>query len=231
MKKNIINITELVKGILTIFAYFFIASLLSIPFSFLIESNKIPLDLATFLLYLLLALIFIIIYHKDLIKDFKSFKKDYKKILKVTSLYWLIGIFIMIVSSFIINMFHIDTNANQEANIELLKSMPIVEFLCAVIFAPITEELVFRKSFKNISSNKHIYALSTGIIFGLVHVTSSLSGIESLIMLLYLIPYSALGIAFGYAYKKTDNIYGTIFIHAIHNVISLLQLIIIGGLL
>lgn len=50
-------------------------------------------------------------------------------------------------------------------------------------------------------------------------------------MLVYLIPYSALGIAFAYAYKKTDNIYGVILIHGLHNAISLLEIIILGGLL
>jgi len=47
-------------------------------------------------------------------------------------------------------------------------------------------------------------------------------------MLIYLIPYGALGIAFGYAYRKTNNIYGTMIMHSIHNALSLVQIILIG---
>lgn len=231
LKKNIINLTELIKGILIIFLYFFIASIISIPFSFLLKDNKISLSTATLLLYLFLTIIFSLIYIKDLIKDLKSFKKNYKEILKITINLWIKGIFIMLISSFVINMFSIEQNVNQAANIEQLKAMPVVEIICAVVFAPITEELIFRRGLKNFTTNKHLYALSSGIIFGFIHVISSLSGLDSLIMLIYLVPYSALGVAFAYAYKKTDNIYGTILIHAMHNAISLLELIILGGLL
>lgn len=222
MKKNPINITELIKGILIIFSYFTIGSIISMPFSFLTEKGIIKLSTANLLLYFSLCLIYIIIYSKDLIKDFKNFKKNYKKILKTTLNYWLKGLFIMIFSSYILTILKIGSNANQDANIALFQTMPIVEFICAVIFAPITEELVFRRSLKNISSNKHIYALTSGIIFGFIHIISSLSDIKSLIMLLYLVPYSALGIAFAYAYKKNDNIYGSIIFHSIHNALSLL---------
>ena len=126
------------------------------------------------------------------------------------------------------NFLKIEINANQEANIELLNNMPLIEFICAVLFAPIIEELIFRRSFKNISSNKHIYAITSGLIFALLHVTSSLTDNTSLIMLIYLIPYGALGIAFGYAYRKTNNIYGTMIMHSFHNALSLLQIILIG---
>lgn len=231
LKKSFINTTELIKGILIIFLYFFIASIISIPFSFLLEKSIISYSTANLLLYLFISIFFSLIYIKDLIKDFKSFKKDYKNILKITLSFWIKGVFIMLLSSLIINLFSIDINANQAANIEQLKEMPIVEIICATIFAPIIEELVFRRGLKNFTSNKHIYALSSGIIFGFLHVMSSLSGINSLIMLVYLIPYSALGIAFAYAYEKTDNIYGVMLIHGLHNAISLLEIIILGGLL
>lgn len=222
MKKNLINITELIKGILIIFSYFLIGNIISIPFSFLEKNKIISPSASKLLLYLVLCIIFVLIYNKDLIKDIKNFKKDYKNILKTSFKYWIKGLFIMIFSSYILTMLKVAPNTNQEANLALLESMPIVEFICAVIFAPITEELVFRRSLKNISSNKHIYALTSGIIFGFIHIISSLSNAKSLIMLLYLIPYSALGIAFAYAYKKNDNISGSMIFHSIHNALSLL---------
>ena len=109
--------------------------------------------------------------------------------------------------------------------------MPLIEEICAIILAPIIEELVFRRSLIKFTSNKHIYALTTGLIFGFIHITSSINSINDLIMLLYIIPYSSVGIALGYAYKKTNNIYGTLIMHSIHNAIAILELIIIGGFL
>jgi membrane protease YdiL (CAAX protease family) len=133
----------------------------------------------------------------------------------------------MLVSSYIISSIGLKENANQEANIELLRSFPLIEALSAIVFAPIVEELVFRKGFKKALNNKHLFAIATGLLFGLVHVTSSIQTASDLIMLIYLIPYSSLGIAFGYLYYETDNIYSSLFVHSLHNAIIILELIII----
>lgn len=231
MKINLINTKELIKGLLIICLYFIAPVLLSSPFLFLIKKHIISYPIATILLYLSLTILFSIIYIKDLIKDFKDFKKNYKSILKVSFTYWIKGLFIMLTSSYIIGLLKIAPNVNQQENINILKQMPLVEFICAIFLAPIFEELVFRRGLKNFTRNKHIYALTTGIIFAFIHVISSLSTIDSYIMLIYLIPYSALGIAFGYTYQKTNNIYSTIIPHAIHNAISLLEILILGALL
>ena len=140
--------------------------------------------------------------------------------------YWIKGLFVMMVSSFIFNIIGIGTSVNQEQNLELLKNMPLYELISAIILAPILEELVFRRSLKYAFKNNYIYAYTVGLIFGFIHITTSLS---SPIMLLLIIPYSAMGIAFGFTYKKTNNIYSTITIHMIHNAISL-GLAMLGGI-
>ena len=154
-------------------------------FYFFISKNIISEELANVLLYLSLTIIFILIYIKDIIKDFKNFKKDYKYILKTTFNYWLKGLFIMLAFSILISFINIAPNTNQEANIALFKEMPIVEILCAVIFAPLIEELVFRRGLKKFTNNKHLYAITTGLIFGLLHILSSISSPSDYIMFLY----------------------------------------------
>lgn len=226
MKTNIINIKELLKGIGIIFSYLFIGVILNISFSF-IKNEKISF----FLLYFCLALIFGIIYFKDLKNDLKSFKDNYKSILKTTFIYWVIGLIIMIVSSYILKIIGISEIVNQSENIDYFKKMPIVYSITVITLVPLIEELVFRRSLKYSSSNKHIYAFISGFIFSLLHITSSLTSFNNLILLVYLIPYGAVSIAFGYSYKKTNNIYGTIIIHSIHNLISLIEVIILGGLI
>lgn len=230
--KNNINIKELIKGLLVICSYFLLTVILQIPFIFLYQLKIINEELLYILVYLSLTIVFILYYKKDMINNLKDFKKNYKEILKVTFNYWLKGVFIMITSSIIISYLSIPSNTtNQESNITMLKTIPIAEVLMAVVFAPIIEELVFRRSLKDFTKNKHLYAFTSGLIFASIHLISSINSINELVMLVHLIPYSAVGIAFGYAYKKTDNIYGTIILHSIHNAISLLQIIILGGLL
>lgn len=225
---KLFDLKETLKGIGIICLYYIFQLLFSMPFIFLIKSHTISEYTATLFVYILLPIPFILIYLKDLKKDFKQFKTNYKKILLTTLKYWLVGIIIMIISSIIIALSGISDNINQEANINMLKQAPIIEILCAVIFGPILEELVFRRGLKNFTSNKHVYAITTGLIFAFIHIISSISNNSDIIMLIYLIPYGALGIAFGYAYKKTNNIFGTITFHSIHNLISLLEILLIG---
>jgi membrane protease YdiL (CAAX protease family) len=225
---KLFDLKETLKGIGIICLYYIFQLLFSMPFIFLIKSHTISEYTATLFVYILLPIPFILIYLKDLKKDFKQFKTNYKKILLTTLKYWLVGIIIMIISSIIIALSGISDNTNQEANINMLKQAPIIEILCAVIFGPILEELVFRRGLKNFTSNKHVYAITTGLIFAFIHIISSISNNSDIIMLIYLIPYGALGIAFGYAYKKTNNIFGTITFHSIHNLISLLEILLIG---
>ena len=225
MNKTTINIKELIKGIAIVFI--FLSNILALPFLSLINKNILNRETAIALLYLLYIILLVLIYHKELIKEFNDFKKNHKTFIKKALNYWLKGLFIMLVSSYIISSIGLKENANQEANIELLRSFPLIEALSAIVFAPIVEELVFRKGFKKALNNKHLFAIATGLLFGLVHVTSSIQTANDLIMLIYLIPYSSLGIAFGYLYYETDNIYSSLFVHSLHNAIIILELIII----
>lgn len=225
-----INIKETLKGILAIGLYYLSSILLSIPFSLLIRkyNNNITIQISTISVYVLMTLIFGIIYHKELKKDFNDFKKNYKKYFKTIINYWIKGLFIMIVSSFVISIFNISSNSNQDENIRLLKEMPIVEITCACILAPLLEEIVFRLSFKNMSKNDKLFAILTGLTFAFVHIVTSLEDPRTI---LYIIPYGALGIAFGLLYKKTNNIFSSMTAHAIHNTLTIVELILLGALL
>ena len=130
----------------------------------------------------------------------------------------------MFLSSLVIGFLGIEGSDNQTTNIELFKTAPIIQAFIAIILAPITEELVFRRSFKNFTNNKLLFALVTGLIFGGIHVVSSLTSFKNLIMLIHLIPYSSVGIALGYAYKEHNNILGTMSIHALHNLIAVIEI-------
>lgn len=178
--------------------------------------------LINFINDILFLSILIFIYFKTLKHDFRNyFNKEFKNNIKMSISYWLIGLGVMVVSNFIIAIL---TNGQLAENEEAVRSMinlaPLYMAFQIVIYAPLTEELIFRKSIRDIITNRYLFAIISGVIFGGLHVISSITDVISL---LYLIPYCSLGIAFGFLYAKSDNIFSTIMVHAIHNSLALIM--------
>jgi len=173
-----------------------------------------------------LLIVLICMYFKTLKEDIKKIKGNFYNMMDTGIKYWLIGLVVMMVSNIIIGLFIPSAQATNEQGVqELIKSSGVLSVIAVGILAPIIEELTFRKAFKDVFKNKWAFILSSGLIFGALHVVLSLS---SLWDLFYIIPYSSLGIAFGYIYYKTDNIYTSIIMHMFHNTV-LTILSIIGG--
>lgn len=175
---------------------------------------------------LILLIIFFIIYRKTLIEDFKKYIKNFNTNIEQSIKYWLIGFIIMIVSNLIItNILNKPLAGNEQEvrNYINISTLPMI--FNTVIYAPLTEELAFRKSIKDIIKNKWIYILTSGLIFGMLHISSHITSWTDLI---YLIPYSSLGISFALLYHKTNNIYSTITIHTLHNLLAI-SLYLIGA--
>lgn len=223
MNSKLFNFTTLIKGIGYLVLFLILPGIISIPFAFIKNKTNLFYNLETIIIYLIATIIFLIIARKDIKQSFTNFNK---KILKKSLLYWFIGLIIMSISSDIIDLIGIPLNSNESFIREQLLKYPVAQILQAVVFAPIMEEIVFRHSFKDLSNNKHIYAIFTGLLFALMHLPDAFT---NSLMLIHIIPYSALGIAFGYIYKDTDNLLATILPHSLHNLISILQLFIIGG--
>lgn len=223
MKENTNKIKEWLKGMGMVALYLLLPSLLSSSFLFFIKDKKI----LTLLTYTLCTLFFLFYYQKELIKEWKTFRKNFLAFLKKALLYWLIATIIMIVSNRILSFFSIPL-INQEENINLIKEMPLIETIILIILTPIMEEIVFRKSFNKAFNNNSSYLLFTSLLFAFLHIVTSL---QNPLALLYLIPFTSLGFAFGFTYKKTNNVFPSIFIHAFHNIITLIDIFLLGGLL
>lgn len=206
--------------LLLLWNYIFIAALtiLGLHFNTVNDTFKIVINFISNLAFLSLLFIF---YRKTIQKDFQNyFLNNFKDNFKTSLKYWGIGLLIMMISNYIIAIITSGQLAeNEEAVRDLIQLAPLYMAFDLMIYAPITEELIFRKSIKDITSNKYIYVLLSGLIFGGLHVISSL---ETAIDLLYLIPYCSLGFAFALLYSKTDNIFSTITVHSLHNTLALL---------
>ena len=123
----------------------------------------------------------------------------------------------MFISNIIINIIIGNGQAENEKIVQqMITYAPYIMVINAGIIAPIIEEITFRKAFKNVFNNKWLFILSSSLIFGSLHVITKLT---SPLDLLYIIPYSSLGISLAYMYYKTDTIYTSITMHIFHNTI------------
>jgi hypothetical protein len=206
-------------GIAVFFIYMFLPSFQTIPLDlFNVDITNMPLYLKVIYMIIfeiILMSIIIYIFRNKLKDDISNIKENHKvyfsKYLKI----WILSVGIMMISNLLISVVLPDTlPSNEEALRALFDKSPIYIFFSAVIFAPIVEELVFRQGFRYIFKTKWLFILMAGLIFGALHVLSSA---ESFTELLYIIPYSAPGIAFAYILTKTENILVTIGFHFMHN--------------
>ncbi|MBQ3142602.1 MAG: CPBP family intramembrane metalloprotease [Bacilli bacterium] len=220
MKEKIKNIIICLLIILSMFvATYYISMFLGF-----ISNDEIQ-NLIANLIYLI---ILIYIFRKEIFFSFKNIKGNFKKILNIGFKYWSLGIFIMIVSNLVINLFIFKGSIaeNEEMARSIIIASPIYGFISSVIIAPFLEEIIFRVSLKRVFNNKYIYAVFSGIIFGLMH---AISGSPTWLDLVYIIPYGALGFAFGLMYAETDNVFTSVIMHALHNLMSFSLVFILLG--
>ena len=140
----------------------------------------------------------------------------------------------MIFFNLLISVFLGGVSSNEEQVREMLFSSPITSLLSISIIAPISEELIFRKSLQPVLKNKWVYIVVSGVLFGMAHLlTNILSGEFVLTDLFYLLPYGSLGSAFALMDNETKTVFSSIVIHALHNTATAILLLVLfkGGLL
>lgn len=210
---------EIWKSFLVFMLYIGISIYLSLFFSKLTNSTNFFIsNLSAIAVELIIMLTLLFIYRKKIFADIKEYKKDFKNIMNIAFKNWVIGLLIMFVSNIIISMIAGGIASNEEANRNLLLSMPIYAVTAMIFIAPITEELVFRLSPRKAFTKKYSYVIYSALLFGGMHLISS----TSLIDLLYIIPYGALGFFFAKTLYETDNVISSISIHMIHNTIAVI---------
>lgn len=224
-EKQLINWKGLVVGIIVFILFYYSSFLQLIPISIfnLNISNITSLEqmLLSIFSNIVLLLILFLIFRKDLIREWKLFRKNPMRCLDTGLKYWLLGLGIMMVANAIITFgISLDQAANEQAVQGLISNQPWLMLINAGFIAPIVEELVFRKGFKNAFPNKWLFITASALVFGSLHVITSMT---SPLELLYIIPYGALGGAFAIAYQKTDTIYTSTIMHMLHNTILILM--------
>lgn len=227
-----IKIKEIIKFILIFLLYLLYSDIIIIILTKLgVNIKVLPNNLKIaimFLINLSLMIMLFIFYSKSIKENLKDLKLNFKSYIKDNFKYYVIGLLIMIISNIIISFFVEGNSTNETLIREYINIMPIYMIFSSCIYAPFTEEIVFRKSLRNCFNNKVLYILLSGLIFGSMHLLSA----SNLVELVFLIPYSSLGCVFAYMYYKTNNIFVPMTFHMVHNtiiVINYLLMLIIGG--
>lgn len=213
------RIKEMGLGFLALLAYFGLDLIDYIPYKLAgVNPENVTTDfrILYMLVYEILVLsIVLIIFNKKVEKDLDDILKNHKKYYSNCLKYYLIGLIVMALSNAILALLSNGGIANNEEAVRsMFKLNPVYIYLSAVLFAPVVEELVFRQGLRNIFGRNIIFVLISGVVFGGLHVLTSMT---STFDLLYLIPYSTLGLVFAFMLYKTDNIFVSIGFHFMHN--------------
>lgn len=202
------------------------------------KANEIFINSWTeILVYLTLSIGLIVINLKNLKEDFLDLKKNTKKRLLEIPIGFGIFYGASVLGSLLMMVLKIsDSPANQNALEEIvLGKYGFIVLIFIVIIGPICEELIFRQSafrlFKK-GTNQLTKIIISGVIFGSIHVTSSiliylLDGLYSSIPKEFLlgIPYILQGIALSYVYyRSNENIIPVTLVHILNNLLTAIVL-------
>ena len=213
MKKILKNILIFISYLLYEYIFIIILNYFGINYSSLSIKNKFIIILTTNILF---CIFLFFAYKKEIKEDFDNYKKNYKEYLSKYFIYYIIGVLLMGISNIIIQKTtNIEISGNEDLIRKYIKIAPSYMLFSSIIYAPFVEEIIFRKSIRNIMDKKWIFIILSGVIFGVLHI-SDYTNINEIIMG---IPYIIMGIDFAYIYYKTNNIFTTMTFHLCHNLI------------
>ena len=220
-EKNVNTCKYIIKGIIVLFIFHYSYLIQYIPIKLMhldtsSYNDTLSVIISCFSSFILLF-IFYLIYRKDLRKEWKKFKDNFWDNINLGFYAWFIGLVIMFVSNIIISFVLKGGSAQNEQAVQgMIRTIPLLMVINAGFIAPFNEEIVFRKTLKDIFKNIYVFMFASFLLFGGAHVIESA---KTLIDWLYIIPYGSLGAAFAYAYYKTDTIFTSMSLHIFHNLV------------
>lgn len=114
------------------------------------------------------------------------------------------------------------STANQEAVEKSVKAIPWLGFFSVVILAPIVEEIVFRKAIFDLNSNKVMAIVVSSLVFGLIHIVSSIGSPDDM---WFTLTYIIIGATLSTVYYKTDE--QLVYSMSVHMTINLVAYIVL----
>ena len=230
MKDNVKNIFKLIISFVLFFnislVITYIFKLVGINYS---DFNYIDYACLNTFIELIMFVVVLLFYKKYLKKDlvlFKLNKKDYiKKIISYFLIFLVVKYGVALFSSLLLVMLGSDlvTSENQEAVVNLAKTLPFMMMISTSLLAPFVEEGIFRLGIRKVINNKYLFILVSGLIFGFMHIFPT--ELPLYVALIESLNYVTMGLLLAYIYNETDNIYVVIIIHALNNLLSMLMIL------
>lgn len=233
MKEKLINIGRLLFGFVCFFYISVAAGFVLKLFNINAKELSIgKLAIIEFVMSAIMFLFLIISYHSFIKKDFNDFKKNLNKnityIIKIFVIFMVVKYLISVLATLLMMALGYDvssvTSQNQKLIEEYVKSSPVLMVISTAFLAPFYEEILFRMGIKKVISNKYLFVIISGLLFGLLHVFP-LDGIPLGLGILQSVVYVTMGIFLAYSYQKTDNIFISIGLHFLNNFLSVLTMI------
>ena len=195
--------------------------LILIYYSLFIYSNVFNgavLEVINISVFVLLFILSIYYNKSNINKGIKSLRNNIEKHYKRIIIYSIITLITYLIVSIILGYF-LESTITEET---VADSNVIRVVINLLIWAPLTEELIFRCSLKQDIKNDTIFILISSLLFAGVHVLGN--GLN-LITLISSIPYILIGIYLTLLYIKIDNIIINILMHLLINVIGVVMII------
>jgi len=169
------------------------------------------------------SILFLIVDKEAFAYDWKRFKANFKNHIGQVFSGIVMVYLALIIANIILQSLGVTGTSENEMVIQGLFSDDPIQlvllFLLLCVFTPITEEIIFRKVLYNYVAPRTgdtIAIIISGAVFGLMHVITYGDFIQA-------IPYVFMGMIFGYIYfRSRRNIYVTIGVHFLNNLISYL---------
>ena len=173
---------------------------------------------ATTLLYVALAGVYVYVIYKWYQKAPVHIEKSgFNRFIWLPALVWFLS---LVVQFFLPN----DPSVNQQTAIDLTLSQPLFSFFAVVIFAPLTEELIFRGMLarylfpKQDKSKQVLFLLVSSVLFALIHFPGDVQ---------QFLVYASLGFSLGLAYISRKGLVYSISLHALNNLVSFLMILML----
>lgn len=169
-------------------------------------------------IYVVLFVLFNERFKRDIKILFKNFKVYFKYEIHVFLRYYWIYLLSNICIVSLMKYLGKDPQSSNEA---ALDTFPIwaTAFL-AIFIAPVTEEGLFRWIIRKITDKKWVFIFLSGIIFGLIHI--NYWGEQDWIQVVFIVPYSIMGMMLAESYYKTNNLFASSLLHATINLLAVL---------
>lgn len=124
---------------------------------------------------------------------------------------WLLSYALLFLFYMLVNFFGPTQSDTTQAVKSLSLSLPVL-FLDLCILAPVTEEIFMRGMLQGtVFKNTYIGLVTISVFFAYLHGPYTISSF---------ITYLGMGFAFGIRYKTSDNLWNSILLHALNNLVA-----------